>query len=251
MAGSRRVLIAGESWVTHSIHQKGFDSFTTTSYHEGVGPLRAALQAGGFQVDYQPSHIAARDFPATAAELAGYGAVILSDIGTNTLLLHPDTFERSEPRPDRLAAIAEYVANGGGLVMVGGYLTFQGIDGKARWAGTPVEGALPVTIQPTDDRVEAPAGVEPTVQAPDHPIASGLPGRWPALLGYNRVTVKPGATLVVAAGDDPLIVAGTHGRGRGVAFTSDCGPHWCPPPFLAWDGYATIWQQLVGWACGG
>ena len=41
------VLIAGESWVTHSIHQKGFDSFTTTSYHEGVGPLRAALESGG------------------------------------------------------------------------------------------------------------------------------------------------------------------------------------------------------------
>ena len=33
---STRVLIAGESWVTHSIHQKGFDSFTTTEYVEGV-----------------------------------------------------------------------------------------------------------------------------------------------------------------------------------------------------------------------
>ena len=43
MGHSKRVLIAGESWVTHSIHQKGFDSFTTTSYHEGVGPLRDAL----------------------------------------------------------------------------------------------------------------------------------------------------------------------------------------------------------------
>ena len=43
MGKSGKVLIAGESWVTHSIHQKGFDSFTTTSYEEGVGPLRAAL----------------------------------------------------------------------------------------------------------------------------------------------------------------------------------------------------------------
>ena len=97
MTGSRRVLIAGESWVTHSIHQKGFDSFTTTSYHEGVGPLRAALEAGGFVVDYQPSHVAATSFPSTAAELAPYGAVLLSDIGANTLLLHPDTFDRSIP----------------------------------------------------------------------------------------------------------------------------------------------------------
>jgi len=56
---------------------------------------------------------------------------------------------------------------------------------------------------------------------------------------------------VVTVGADPLIVAGTHGQGRGVAFTSDCGPHWCPPPFLAWDGYARIWRQLVGWAAAG
>jgi len=251
MAGSRRVLIAGESWVTHSIHQKGFDSFTTTSYHEGVGPLRAALEAGGFTVEHQPSHVAASAFPSTPAELAAYAAVILSDIGANTLLLHPDTFERSVPAADRLAAIEAYVAGGGGLVMIGGYLTFQGIDGKARYAGTPVERALPVTMATTDDRVESPAGVEPVVRSSGHPITAGLPGTWPALLGYNRVVARPGAEVVVTVGDDPLIVAGTHGRGRAVAFTSDCGPHWCPPPFLAWDGYARIWQQLVGWVSGG
>ena len=30
-----RVLLAGESWTMHTIHQKGFDSFTTTAYAEG------------------------------------------------------------------------------------------------------------------------------------------------------------------------------------------------------------------------
>jgi uncharacterized membrane protein len=249
--GSRRILIAGESWVTHAIHQKGFDSFTTTSYTEGVGPLRDALEAGGFAVDYMPSHVAARSFPETAEALDGYGAVILSDIGANTLLLHPDTFERSVPRPDRLEAIRGYVGNGGGLVMVGGYLTFQGIDAKARYAGSPVEDALPVTLLPNDDRVERPAGTLPTVTDAAHPIVRGLAGEaWPALLGYNRIVPRDGASVVVRVGDDPLIVAGTYGSGRGVAFTSDCGPHWCPPPFLAWPGYATMWQQLVGWAAG-
>ena len=48
MAKTPRVLIAGESWTTHSIHQKGFDSFTTTEYAEGVGWLRAALESGGW-----------------------------------------------------------------------------------------------------------------------------------------------------------------------------------------------------------
>lgn len=251
MGDKRRILIAGESWVTHAIHQKGFDSFTTTSYTEGVGPLRDALEAGGFTVDYQPSHVAARSFPETADALAAYGAVILSDIGANTLLLHPDTFERSVPRPDRLEAIRQYVADGGGLVMVGGYLTFQGIDAKARYAGSPVEAALPVTLLTGDDRVERPAGALPTVTDTAHPIVRGLgAASWPALLGYNRVVAREGASVIVTVGDDPLIVAGAFGSGRGVAFTSDCGPHWCPPPFLAWSGYATMWQQLVGWAAG-
>ena len=250
MSDAVRILIAGESWVTHSIHQKGFDSFTTTAYHEGVGPLRDALVARGAEVDYMPNHLAATEFPETAEALAPYDVVILSDIGANTLLLHPDTFERSEPKPDRLVAIRDYVSAGGGLVMIGGYLTFEGIDGKARYAGSPVEEALPVTLQTVDDRVEAPAGIKPVVRATDHPIVAGLPPDWPMLLGYNRVSARVQADLVVSVGEDPLIVAGAYGQGRSAAFTSDCGPHWCPPPFVSWDGYGPMWDNLVRWVAG-
>ena len=45
-----RVLMAGESWMTHSTHVKGFDSFTTSSYNEGGTELIAALHAGGVDV---------------------------------------------------------------------------------------------------------------------------------------------------------------------------------------------------------
>lgn len=251
MSRTGKVLVAGESWETHSIHHKGFDSFTTTSYEEGVGPLRDALLAGGFTVDYMPSHVASRDFPTDAAGLAPYDVVILSDIGANTLLLHPDTFTRSVSMPNRLKLIRDHVAAGGGLVMVGGYLTFQGIEGKARYAGSPVEDALPVRLLTGDDRVEAPEGVQPVVRLADHPIVAGLDGTWPQLLGYNRIVARPNATVVATVGDDPLIVAGEHGRGRSVAFASDCGPHWCPPPFVAWPGYARLWQAIVSWAASG
>ena len=47
MAKQPHVLIAGESWTVHSIHQKGFDSFTTTEYAEGVKWLREALEGRG------------------------------------------------------------------------------------------------------------------------------------------------------------------------------------------------------------
>jgi uncharacterized membrane protein len=247
----KRVLIAGESWIMHTIHQKGFDDFRTTAYGEGHQWLSGALAAAGFEVEHLPNHLANERFPSTPEELAAYDAVVLSDIGANTLLLHPDTFVKSIARPNRLASIRDYVANGGGLVMVGGYLTFQGIDAKARYAGTPVEDALPVTIQSADDRVEAPEGIEPVVSTPAHPIVAGLPGRWPALLGYNRLAAKPAGAVVATVGDDPLIVAGEFGRGRSVAFASDCGPHWSPPSFVEWDGYAPLWQQLVGWVSDG
>jgi uncharacterized membrane protein len=245
-----RVLIAGESWTVHSIHQKGFDSFTTTEYAEGVGWLRSALEGGGWAVDFQPSHVAAREFPGTAEALSAYDCVILSDIGANTLLLHPDTFVRSKPLPNRLAAIRDYVDQGGGFVMVGGYLTFQGIEAKAQYAGTPIEEILPVTLSRFDDRAEAPQGLAPAVVGAAHPILSGVPAPWPALLGYNKVAQKQDAQLIAKIGGDPLLAAGHYGKGRTVAFTSDCGPHWAPPPFVEWPGYAPLWCNLVGWAAG-
>lgn len=245
---TKRILIAGESWTVHSIHQKGFDSFTTTEYAEGVRWLRAALEAGGWDVTYQPAHVAAREFPFTVDELSSYDCVVLSDIGANTLLLHPDTFSRSKPLPNRLETIRDYVSAGGGLVMVGGYLTFQGIDAKGQYAGSPVEAALPVLLERQDDRVEAPQGIAPRVDIPDHPIIAGLPQDWPQLLGYNRIAAKPDAAIVARVGADPLLVAGSYGKGRGVAFASDCGPHWAPPPFVEWSGYQRLWSQLCDWA---
>jgi len=250
MAKTPKVLVAGESWTVHSIHQKGFDSFTTTEYAEGVGWLHEALASGGWDFHHMPAHVAARDFPATAEALAAYDCVILSDVGANTLLIHPDTFLRFKSLPNRLAAIRDYVASGGGLIMVGGYMTFQGIEGKARYHGTPVEEALPVTISTSDDRAETPEGVSPEVLIVQHPIVAGLPSRWPSLLGYNHIVAKVSAATVARVGADPLVVAGAFGKGRSVAFASDCGPHWAPPAFVEWDGYAPLWSQMAAWAAG-
>ncbi len=84
-----RVLLCGESWVTHSLHIKGVDSFTTSAYVEGAGQLRAALSASGIEAEYLPGHLVPGQFPGSAGELARYDAVILSDIGANSLLLSP------------------------------------------------------------------------------------------------------------------------------------------------------------------
>ena len=131
--------------------------------------------------------------------------------------------------------------------MIGGYMTFQGIDGRARYHGTPVEEALPVNIGQVDDRVEVPEGVVPLVTGPEHPVLSGIDGEWPAFLGYNRLTARSEADVLATAGDDPFLVVWQYGKGRSAAFASDCGPHWGPEEYLSWRHHDRLWAQLVAW----
>ena len=127
-----KILLAGESWVTTATHIKGFDQFPTVTFHRGADALADALADSDFALTYMPAHEAQTHFPSTLAGLREYDAVILSDIGSNTLLLHPDTWIDSKPTPNRLKLIRDYVGEGRGLMMVGGYYSFQGINAGVR-----------------------------------------------------------------------------------------------------------------------
>lgn len=245
-----RILLAGETWFTYGIHQKGFSAYTTGTYDEGQTELVRALEASGWSADHLPNHLAAEQFPWTAEDLAPYDVVVLSDIGADTLQLHPDTFVRGQRRPDRLAEMARFVETGGGFLMIGGYMSFSGFEGKARFHGTAIEDILPVQMLGFDDRRETPQGVTPQLRATDHPILEGLPSDWPHFLGYNRL-VADGGDVLLGVGNDPFLVVGTHGQGRTGAFASDCSPHWGSPEFMAWDGYGPFWDALVSWLAAG
>ena len=134
--------------------------------------------------------------------------------------------------------------------MAGGYLSFQGIYGSARYHHTPVEEALPVSLLPIDDRIERPEGIDPSVARKDHPITYGIDGAWPYLLGFNEVKPKESAEVLAKVEEYPLLVAGTFGKGRAVAWTSDVGPHWCPKDFVEWPGYTRLWRQIIAWVSG-
>ena len=249
-AAAPKVLVAGESWVKHTVHMKGFDHFHSTEYEEGGTVLIDALVSAGIEIDYVRAHEISGRFPRDRDELDAYDAVILSDVGANSFLLTDETFLRSEVTTNRLAELAAYVAAGGGLVMVGGYLSFTGIDGRARYAQSPLAEVLPVTMLDYDDRVEVPQGATPAVAAAGHPAIGGVGEEWPRLLGYNRLAAKEEATVVATVGDDPLLVVGEYGDGRTAAFASDCAPHWAPPEFVEWPDYAVLWSSIVLWAGG-
>jgi uncharacterized membrane protein len=248
--GHASVLLVGESWVTHAVHQKGFDHFHTTTYTEGAGVLIGALQGLGHALEYVRAHEVATRFPTTREELARHDVVILSDIGANSFLLAPETFVESKLGVNRLTLLADHVRGGGGLLMVGGYMSFAGIDGRARYGQSPLADVLCVELHDRDDRVELPEGVVPTVVDDAHPALRGARGDWPALLGLNQVRARADATTLVTAGADPLLVVGEAGAGRTAAFTSDLAPHWAPPAFVEWECYAGLWSGLVDWVGG-
>lgn len=249
---STKVLLVGESWTTSETHYKGFDQFGSVHFHTGAKPLLQALTNSEFEVEYMTAHSAAEAFPFEIDALEAYDVIILSDIGANTFLLPPDVWLRSQCVPNRLRMLKRWVEEGGNLIMMGGYLSFQGIDGKARWRKTPVEEMLPVTCLAWDDRVEIPEGAEAEILEPDHPVMAGLPAAaWPPILGVNEVEAREGSTVVArlpeAQGGYPLLVVGSHGAGRTAAWTSDIGPHWLSSDFCEWEGYARLWKNVLGW----
>ena len=137
-------------------------------------------------------------------ELKQYDLVILSDIGANTLLLPGATFNRSEKMPNRCNLIRDYVNDGGALLMVGGYLTFSGVDAKGKWHDTAVQEVLPVEVLTVDDRMEHCEGVKP-VTVGEHEALKGIPTDWPEVLDYNKVIAKPEAEVPVTVEGDPFI----------------------------------------------
>ncbi|TRY20035.1 cytoplasmic protein [Tessaracoccus rhinocerotis] len=245
-----RVLLAGESWVSAVIDHKGYDAFPHTQVHIGCAELLRVLGEAGHDVTHLRSHDVAADFPLTLEELDAYDVVILSDVGANTLLLPPQVFEEGRRAPNRAKLLREWVQRGGGLMMAGGYLSFQGFQAKANYHGTAIEEVLPVEILPYDDRVESPEGVEGELTGVEHPVAEGLDQQWPALLGYQKLTARPDATVLATVEAHPLLVVRTVGEGRTLAFASDISPHWAPQEFMAWPGYARLFDNSVRWLAG-
>ena len=247
----KEILLVGESWVSNATHFKGWDQFTSTTFHLGAEKLVSSIDASKFKINYMSSHDAAENFPCKKDQLEKYSAIIFSDIGSNTILLHPKVWIEGETYPNRLKLVKEYVKAGGSFLMVGGYLSFQGINGSARYKSTPIEEILPVEICSYDDRIEIPEGFSVKIKNENHEILSGLSGNWPPLLGCNKVSVAEGGQTIISTpketGLHPLLVIVKFGLGKTMAWTSDIGPHWVSKDFLLWEGYKKLWNQIFSW----
>jgi uncharacterized membrane protein len=186
-------------------------------------------------------------------------AVIISDVEAKCFHLYPSFFDRArrEQRvvtfPDRLESIKQYVRDGGGLMMLGGWLSFSGAREMGGWRRSTLAEALPVECLVGEDLVESSAGFTAEVVEPDHPLASGLPWEsFPPIFGYNELIAKADANVIVRVRETghPLVVAGNFGKGRVCVYASDPAPHW-GINFELWKGYDAFWLRVLDWVSAG
>jgi uncharacterized membrane protein len=182
-------------------------------------------------------------------------AVIVSDVEARCFHLYPNFFDRARREnkivtfPDRLTLMKQWIADGGGMLMLGGWLSFSGVQGKSGWGRSSFADALPVNCLSTEDLVESSAGFTAEVMMPDHPVVKGLPwNSFPPIFGYNEVGVKRDASVLVRVKETghPLVVVGEYGKGRLFTYMSDPAPHW-GINFELWEGYDAFWQKAVNW----
>ncbi len=244
--GRGRLLLVGESVFKIHTHFKGFASYETGYATLSLEPFISRFAHTGLDIDFMPNHEVSLRFPASMEALQAYDAVIISDAPADSFLLHPDTLA-GERCANRLKLICDYVRDGGGFAMIGGWMAFGGFHGKAHYAYTPLAGLLPVKISPHDDRMETPEGVYPEVVL-DHPLLAGIGCDWPDFLGYNKVERRGGQMLLqFKETQDPLLVVDEVAKGRVACFTSDILPHWGSPRFTSWPSYVPFWERVFRW----
>ena len=247
MSKKLSVLFVGESWIIQTTESKGVDSFTTYRYEECAHWVGDNLRKADIEFTHMPCHCVEFDFPETLEELNRYDVVMFSDIGANTFLLPTKTFVAGQRSVNKLDLVREYVEKGGAFCMIGGYLTFMGFEGKGCYKRTALKEILPVQLLEGDDRAECPQGFTPEILRPDHPVFAGIDEAMPYMLGYNRTILKEDAELIASHGRDPIIAAWEYGRGRTMAYTCDCSPHWASPELCNWKYYGRLWQNIVNW----
>lgn len=243
----KKLLLAGEAFFRYETHVKGFDTFYATFYEESATEFKAALTEAGYEIDHLASHLVPDQFPFTVKELMEYDSVIISDVGANSLLLASRTFLDGDFLGNRCNVIKDYVAQGGSFLMIGGYLSFSGIDAKGHYSKTAINDILPVEILDIDDRIETPEGISP-ISVSDHKILTDIKD-WPRFLGYNQTVLRDLDSVeeLATINGDPFVAIREYEKGRTAVFTSDCAPHWGSPEFLAWENYSKIWTQLMNW----
>ena len=193
-------------------------------------------------------------FPTTRADLFKYSGLVLGSIEANYFT------------PDQLRMIADFVnRRGGGLLMLGSHRSFA----QGGYAGTPVADVLPVVLDPLAPDAEesffAEVSVATTRAGASHAATQiaeteeASVERWdtlPPVTVVNPITEpKPGATVLLTAQPDDLVVLAFQRYGAGKSLALPIQDSWM------WQMHAdipvedmtheTFWRRLLRWVVDG
>jgi uncharacterized membrane protein len=173
-----------------------------------------------------------------------FDVVILGDLARNRLTTA------------QLEALAKAVAEGTGLIALGGYDTY----GSAFFQ-TPLEPLFPLYLEAVTFQREGTYRVHPAAHTEGHPAVSLSPvgaesaalwGSLPELVGGVKPTrLKPAATpLLEDPAGAPVLVVQPYGRGRVAALLADTTWRWAVAGEKERELHRRFWRQLVLWTAG-
>ena len=184
--------------------------------------------------------------------LDDYDVIIFSDVEGKLFQLNPDFFDKEQfgkrimTYPDRVRLTIEAVNSGKGLMMLGGWYSFTGEQGKGGWGRTYFRDILPLKCLDHEDLVESTEGFFPLVTSQGQKFFGNLFEGFPPILGYNQTLEIPEAEVLIRIRDtnDPLLAIRKYGKGKILAFTSDPAPHW-GLNFVYWNRYNDFWLKCL------
>ncbi|MBI5202303.1 MAG: hypothetical protein HY925_12005 [Elusimicrobia bacterium] len=165
-----------------------------------------------------------------------------------------------------LDGLKRFVAQGGGLLVVGGSNAFT----RGGYQGTPLEEILPVSLWQNPDDYQ-PGTFFPKLAAPENPLVrladtpEAVAALWkslPALDGFNRFqAVRPGATVLLAHPTEktpqgqplPIVSVREYGKGKVMVVGSDSTWRWRLGSGADWKlsaFYSRFWSRAVQYLSG-
>ena len=158
--------------------------------------------------------------------------IFLEELKNFDVVFFDDFSHRAYFNPVYLERVKDFVRDGGGLAMLGGFRSFD----SGGYAESALKDVLPVELD-NKGRYQTQATVRPVLTASGkvHPITRLLPdpkaneeawAKMPPLGDLNQVRGARGETLLSASGDgaatgSPLLTIGRFGKGRSLALMTD------------------------------
>jgi uncharacterized membrane protein len=174
------------------------------------------------------------DFPFNPSEMANNDLIIISNINADAI----NAVTRVRLR--------EYVKNGGSVLVLGGRFAFG-----EQYRNTALEEMMPVTFPAGFGFLQPEGGV--VLTPTNDELAKKMDKlSWnlsPRTYWMHTFTPKEGSRVVVKAGDAPLLVIGTFGKGRVGYFAGTvlCESTAGQTAFWDWDGWPVVLGNTIQW----